>query len=253
MGMTTVLVTALTLGKSTTADENKVYIPDRALRQDVVRQIEEPVENELPTTRQIEQVVSVYGGNNGSLEGVQYATNAESINTSGGYGIIDFRPISGMKNLKEYYSYSSIIQGDPLKVLDISPFGKLINLEKLSFGYANIQDFSMLSDLPNLKSVTAFGGYPVKLPTVYVDKATKKFIMEHPVKYSKQFDGEKVVSGVSGAVLKGNAVEIENLEEDVSAINLLFEASSNDEGERFSNSYSNFYATFSCEIPIVWY
>lgn len=239
-------------GQGSVANEKKIYFSDDWLRGNVVAQIEEPVENELPTVRQMEEVVEISGTENGSIEGVQYAVNAEKVQISG-KGITDFRPISGMTNLKEYYAYSSLIQGDEAKVLDISPFGDLNKLEKLYFGYANIRDFSMLSELPNLKSVHAFGGMTVELPTVYVDKTTKKFRMEHPVKYSKQFDYKKTVQGSTNSVaidpvIENTAVVINNLDESVSTVSLSFEASSKD-----GSMSEGFFASFTCEVPVVWY
>ncbi|MEI5991480.1 hypothetical protein A5881_003017 [Enterococcus termitis] len=249
-----VIISFGVFSQGTLANEKKIYVSDDWLRKSMVDQIEEPVENELPTAQQMSEIKEISGTDNGSIEGVQYAINAEKIQISG-LGITDFRPISGMNNLKEYHAYSSLIQGDEEQVLNITPFGELQNLENLYFGYANIRDFSMLSELPKLKSIQAFGGMNVNLPTVYVDKSTKKFVMEHPVKYSKQFDGERTVSGSTDKqgvtvepVIENNAVIINNLDESISKVYLSFEASSKD------NDISNgFFASFSCEIPIVWY
>ncbi|OJG75615.1 hypothetical protein RV12_GL001418 [Enterococcus quebecensis] len=235
------------------ADEKRIYLSDDDLRQAVMDQINDVVENELPTVDQMKEVNEIKNGNNGSIEGIQYATNATEMRINNFKGITDFRPISGMKKLKTYYAYSSLIQGDEDKVIDISPFGELENLETLYFGYANIRDFSMLSQSLNLKSLHAFGGYSVKLPTVYVDENTKRFIMEHPVKYSQQFNGAKTVSGETNLgstnpILENNAVIINTLDENVSSVNLSFEASSKD-----ADASKGFFASFTCEVPVVWY
>jgi hypothetical protein len=252
LGILMLLVGIGVAGQKGFAREDVVYLSDEGLRNSIIEQLETPVENQLPTIQQMAELTSLSGAWNGSIEGVQYAVNATSMQVSGN-GIIDFRAIAGMKSLKNYYAYSSLIQGSEEKVLDISPFGELSNLETLYFGYANIQDFSRLSELSHLKSIEAYGGYNVKLPTVYVDKATGKFIMEHPVKYSKQFDGERTVEGYTDKsdvtirpVIEGQAVVIDNLKEEVSTVYLTFEASSKEPN-------SAFFASFSCEVPVVWY
>lgn len=156
-GLCLLLVCSFCWGVSeVSADESKVYIPCSDLRESVIQysQIEnnEIIENELPTIKQIQNVEGeIFAGCFGSLEGVQYAKNASKLNCSG-FGVMDFRPITGMTNLEEFYSYAAGIDELPDAILDIRPFGKLKKIKSLQFGAADIQDLTVLDELPNIET-----------------------------------------------------------------------------------------------------
>lgn len=72
-----VIISFGVFSQGTLANEKKIYVSDDWLRKSMVDQIEEPVENELPTAQQMSEIKEISGTDNGSIEGVQYAINAK--------------------------------------------------------------------------------------------------------------------------------------------------------------------------------
>ncbi|MCB5951618.1 hypothetical protein LI951_06030 [Enterococcus sp. BWT-B8] len=265
LGGAAILALGLILGQSTTANERKVYIPDDNLRSEIVEQVkwnpetgeEEPVENELPTVSQMERLEQLSASNVSSLEGLQFAKNVTSLSytASTDLYVVDFRPISGMDSLEQFFCYS--FEPGRSTPVDITPFGELKNLKTLHLGYyGSVFDFSPLSDLENLERVTAVGYGRVEFPAVYVDRTTKTFNMRHPVTYSTQFDGtcgveatlweadeEAGAIGEAQLTLEDQKITISNIEEETTTIQFTFSASSQD---------GNFDAVTNCVVPIIW-
>lgn len=245
------------IGSKAFAEENRVYIPDYSIREGIIRYLElegETVENQLPTITQLQNLDYddlEIGSSSGTLEGVQYMKNVKTLYS---YNIVDFRPVAGMTNLNKYYAYSSINNEKTDTVLDISPFGKLKKLQSLILGYGNVQDLTVLDKLPNIENFNVHGTGEVVLPTVYVDKNTKKFIMEHPMKYSKHFTKETIEVYPSDSecnlspYVEDGAVIIDNLDEKVTEIDLRFEATSEN-----ATTANGFYSIFPCKVLIKWY
>lgn len=246
------------IGSKAFADESKVYIPCGDLREAVIKsnweENKEIIENELPTISQVQNTKGeVIAGGLGSLEGAQYAKNVSKLNCSG-IGVLDFRPIAGMTNLEEFYSYGAAIDELPGTVLNITPFGKLKKIKSLQFGSADIQDLSVLDKLPNIETFYVTNGWGINLPTVYVDKHAKKFIMEHPVNYSSHFTVKTVNAestskdvSLSPYISEGDVI-IDNLDEAVTEIEFRFNGTSEN-----GNNFSGFYSDFNCLVPVKWY
>lgn len=264
MAAVTLSAASFLAGSSMSADEKKVYIPNDELRAEIIEQIkwnpetgeEEIIENELPTVDLMGRLDSINISNATSLEGFQYAENIRYLSYSPSENqITDFRPVAALKNLETFnsYAFGSETQYKPF---DISAFKELSHLRNVHLGYyASVFDFSPLTDLENLESFTAVGFGTVEFPAVYVSRATKQLMMEHPVTYSPQFDGDRTVEGqaMNGEEylqrapeisLSGSTVTISSIDEQTTKINLTFSGQSTD--GRFS-------ANTDCVVPIVWY
>lgn len=257
-----ILLSSLSLLGSKANAEN-VYIPDKQLRENIEWYIQSPIQNSLPTAMDMLKLKNEENDEMGfgvirSIEGLQYATNVERISISSMENILDMRPISELKNLKSYYTYSSL--HDDLTITnDISPFSKLANLERLDLGYANVYD---LTPLENLSKLSYFNSHsvPIDFQKAYVSKELQTFIIESPVKYSSQFTNITIAGTIYGkdngkdkstsfqCELSNNAIIIKDLPSWTETIDLEMTG----ESETFDWS-KGFHSFMQLTIPIEWY
>ncbi|MGM0124951.1 hypothetical protein IGI37_002345 [Enterococcus sp. AZ194] len=115
-------------------------------------------------------------------------------------------------------------------------------------------DITPLENLNNLHSFYSYGN-TVDLPTVYVSKELKTFILEQPVKYSSQFkkiDVEVRPSHDTSKVLEvqrsNNAIIVENLDTNVSGVEIWMQGSS-----EYFGWDTGFQSTMRFNVPIIWY
>jgi LPXTG-motif cell wall-anchored protein len=126
-----------------------------------------------------------------SLEGLEYATNLESIAMGGGernyapfqmHGdVVDISPLAYLSKLKKINLRNNRIE-------DISPIQNVSKLTLLLLDYNHIVDFSPLKDLKS-NAETRFDMQYAILPPIRVDAQTRKYHMFSPVKLA---NGETV-------------------------------------------------------------
>lgn len=243
---------------STGVCAESVYIPDSAMRNQIISQIENEntdltIKGELPSIEDMLKLKNeLYTNTDRSLEGIQYASKVTKL-TNNSPNVIDYRPISSLKNLKTYDTYNSLNwEEDGKNIIDLKPFSTLTNIEKLYLGYANVIDLTPLENLTNLQSYFSTG-YDINLPTTYISKDSKKFIIEQPVKYSTQFT-ERSATATSNTSddlsveLKNDALIIDNLDLNTAEIRLTLEGSS-----KTFDWDKGFKSTQDFIVPISWY
>ncbi|MHC5216247.1 hypothetical protein ACYSNR_06235 [Enterococcus sp. LJL128] len=278
---TTVILGSLLIGGHLSgASEKKIYIHDDQLRQELVRAAsydpetgeEIVIEDELPTAKQLETVESFSFWGASSIDGIQYAKNMKSLvfgastSEEGKQIAIDFRPLGKLTNLEMLQCYSYWSEDETTyAVQDISYVKNLTNLTSLDFYHFPVLDLTPVSNLDNLIHFDTNTGVPVEIDSVAVSGTEKKVVMEHPVKYSVQFnDGDKSATGTArneneeysadiSVQMDGNKLTIENIPAEATYIELELHATSKDYYNRPQNQEKYFSADTTVKVPLFWY
>ena len=192
------------------ADEFKIYIPDKGIRANVVDDIgrdeENDIKNQLFNINMLRDVTSSIYANTDvpSIEGVQHLENVEKIffeQNEDLTSVQDLRPLAGMKNLNDIFSYQYQSEIEEPFLLDISPLKELEKIRTITWNKAFILDLTPLEKsienaVYNKESyhytIGNTGGqdmaHSLEMPPLSVPKDGGKFEIKLPIKLPKQLE-----------------------------------------------------------------
>ncbi|MBP1047093.1 hypothetical protein I6N96_12500 [Enterococcus sp. BWM-S5] len=279
LGVGLVTVGLLGLAGISSADEQKVYIPNAYVRQYLLQGAglhPDEVENQLPTISQLETITEhdeslllMVGHDEGavseSLEGLDYVKNVKTIMLNGGSGVTDFRPLRGAKDSVEvidHYSPGSLdlAYDNAVDLSFLDGFTKLKNFHMVM----NVTDLSAFDSIPTMERINIDNEGDDRAITsgkIGVSRSNKALVMANPIIYSTHFSNQpnaqlriKTDTGATvSIVVRDDMFYITDIPVDAKTLTMTIEKDTEFEIDSEDADMGYAHHRVTCEYEIKWY